>query len=144
MTKQFCIHGHDTYLVGRDSTGSCETCSTIRETKWAKPPKGKLCEKRRNAQVPHIALQRKCQGIRVKRLYKIVNGLKNKPCKDCQGWFEPYQMDFDHISDNKACNVSQMVAMGYSLEKILVEIAKCELVCANCHRKRTSLRANPI
>lgn len=143
MSKQFCIHGHDTYLVGRDSAGSCETCSTERETRWAKSPKGKVCERKRNAQAAHIALQRECQDKRVKGLYKTVNQIKNKPCADCQDWFEPYQMDFDHITDNKVRNVSQMVAMGYSLGKILAEIAKCEVVCANCHRKRTYLRNNP-
>lgn len=45
-------------------------------------------------------------------------------------------MDFDHQKD-KFKAVSRMVREGYGEEKILQEIAKCELVCAVCHRIRT-------
>lgn len=45
--------------------------------------------------------------------------------------------DFDHIS-NKLLNVSQMIT--YSDVKFEQEIAKCELVCSNCHRLRTQSR----
>ena len=30
---------------------------------------------------------------------------------------------------------------GYRLERVKAEIARCELVCVNCHRRRTALRA---
>ena len=67
------------------------------------------------------------------RDYKEAN-----PCTDC-GMFLPYYcMDFDHLGD-KVMNVSRM--QGYSWERVLREIAKCELVCAVCHRKRTHLRS---
>jgi hypothetical protein len=46
-------------------------------------------------------------------------------------------MDFDHLSD-KQLNVSQMVT--YSDARFQAEIAKCEMVCANCHRLRTQTR----
>lgn len=72
---------------------------------------------------------------------KIVNLLKDKPCKDCGNKFPPYCMDFDHLPQYKKYkHVSTLVNRGFILEKILEEIEKCELVCANCHRIRTFSR----
>lgn len=57
-----------------------------------------------------------------------------KPCADCNGVFHHVAMDFDHLGD-KLLDVSDMIKHGK--KKILEEIAKCELVCSNCHRIRT-------
>lgn len=48
-------------------------------------------------------------------------------------------MDFDHLSD-KDLAISHMRSRGMSRANILAEMAKCELVCANCHRIRTQQR----
>ncbi len=70
-----------------------------------------------------------------KRRY-ILNQLKNKPCFDCQGWFEPCQMDWDHLDPNtKLFSVNK--SMTRPLKETLEEIKKCQLVCSNCHRLRT-------
>jgi len=58
----------------------------------------------------------------------------NQPCKDCGRRFRYWVLDFDHIG-KKTKNVSKM--RGSSLEALKREIGLCELVCANCHRKRT-------
>jgi hypothetical protein len=47
-------------------------------------------------------------------------------------------MDFDHVRGEKLNNVSDMVRGP--TEALLSEIAKCELVCAVCHRNRTTDR----
>ncbi len=59
------------------------------------------------------------------------------PCMDCGMTYHPYVMEFDHREDEeKIASVSSMLRMcGW--DKILAEIAKCDLVCANCHRMRT-------
>jgi hypothetical protein len=62
-----------------------------------------------------------------------------RACVDC-GEDDTRVLDFDHLQD-KAWNIGRMVADGWSLKKIMAEIAKCEVVCANCHRKRTFERA---
>lgn len=73
------------------------------------------------------------------RLKADVIVLKNKPCLDCGIKYPSYVMDFDHVSDNKIRSISQLANQG-ARNKLLVEIRKCELVCANCHRVRTYMR----
>ena len=52
--------------------------------------------------------------------------------------YAPWVMDFDHLGKTeKKFNISDVIRRGYSKATILAEIAKCELVCANCHRQRT-------
>jgi hypothetical protein len=47
-------------------------------------------------------------------------------------------MDFDHINpDKKDSNVGRLVWGLTPWDKVLAEIEKCDLVCANCHRLRT-------
>ena len=68
-----------------------------------------------------------------------VAGLKTGPCVDCGGRFPPEAMDFDHLpGETKAFELSR--AHRHPWDKVLAEAAKCELVCANCHRVRTTAR----
>lgn len=70
---------------------------------------------------------------------RLVLGLKEgQPCTDCGGLFHPCQMDFDHAEGGKSGCVSRMT----STARIREEAAKCDLVCANCHRKRTQERGD--
>jgi hypothetical protein len=44
-------------------------------------------------------------------------------------------LDFHHLDKNgKEGGISATVAKNWGVERILQEIAKCELLCANCHR----------
>lgn len=62
--------------------------------------------------------------------------LKKVPCMDCKRKFPPYVMDFDHREGtDKVANVSLLVTVSWP--KMLEEIKKCDIVCANCHRIRT-------
>jgi len=46
-------------------------------------------------------------------------------------------MDFDHRpSEVKEHGVTRMIGRA-GTERILREVAKCDIVCANCHRART-------
>lgn len=48
-------------------------------------------------------------------------------------------IDFNHLDrTTKTHNVSEMVAGGYSVYSIAAELDKCEILCANCHRKFTA------
>lgn len=66
---------------------------------------------------------------------------ENKACNICGGVFPVVCMDFDHLPGfRKFLEVSQMVRLGYEKEKIQAEIAKCQILCANCHRVLTVKR----
>jgi hypothetical protein len=65
---------------------------------------------------------------------------KGAPCLDCQIEYPYYVMQFDHIRGTKKGNVASMAHQGVALSTLQSEIAKCELVCANCHAERTFRR----
>jgi hypothetical protein len=66
---------------------------------------------------------------------------KMRPCMDC-GFIPsvPDQMDYDHRDNgSKVADVSVLV-QGKAWAKVRIEIEKCDLICANCHRLRTAKR----
>lgn len=69
----------------------------------------------------------------------IRNLKESSPCLDCKKHFPYYVMDFDHVRGKKHANVMELITT-LSKKKIDEEIAKCEIVCSNCHRIRTHMR----
>ena len=61
--------------------------------------------------------------------------LNSNPCVDC-GEKDPIVLEFDHLSD-KIENISAMYR-NYTLPKVKIEIGKCQVRCANCHRRKTA------
>jgi hypothetical protein len=55
---------------------------------------------------------------------------------DC-GESDPIVLDFDHVCGTKILEISRMIR-GYAWAAIWAEIQKCEVRCANCHRRKTS------
>lgn len=79
------------------------------------------------------------EAERKRRLEKVWE-IKSVPCADCGNSFHPYAMDFDHRDfKSKSANISDMIAKSRPWALIMEEIAKCDIVCANCHRLRTFL-----
>jgi len=81
---------------------------------------------------------------RNKRLYEEkrarLTELKNAPCADCGLRYPPFVMDFDHREDvEKLGNVGALLRK-WSWKRLLTEIEKCDIVCANCHRVRSARR----
>lgn len=66
----------------------------------------------------------------------IQSYLINHPCVDC-GENDPIVLEFDHIKGNKLFNLGAVSSGGYGIIKIKEEIDKCEIRCANCHRRKT-------
>ena len=67
---------------------------------------------------------------------ELIQGLKQKPCKDCGGEFPSPVMHFHHVRGEKKFTIANAVRTNKSLTSVLEEIAKCDLVCANCHTMR--------
>ena len=68
------------------------------------------------------------------RMREFVHSLKTV-CVDC-GFDNPIALDFHHISKDKEINISKVINRGWGKTRILNEVAKCILLCANCHRIR--------
>jgi hypothetical protein len=72
-----------------------------------------------------------------------LRGLKeSKPCADCGRVFPHQVMQWDHRPGSEKLGDISEDFWGRSREEILAEIAKCDLVCANCHAIRTFTRSN--
>lgn len=92
-------------------------------------------QKNRQAYIDRAVVSRKQKREEIKHLSKE---LKEVPCKDCGKSYPHYVMDFDHVGE-KSNKISNIVANA-SKRLFLEEVAKCEVVCANCHRERTFQR----
>jgi len=64
---------------------------------------------------------------------------EDSPCVDCGVNYPYYIMDFDHLED-KAFDINFLSSTG-RIGALKKEIIKCEIVCSNCHRKRTFERS---
>ena len=67
--------------------------------------------------------------------------LTEHPCVDC-GESDVIVLEFDHVRGVKRREISRMVYTGTSLETLQKEIAKCDVRCANCHRRKTHAARN--
>lgn len=63
-------------------------------------------------------------------------------CIRC-GEKHPACLDFHHRNpEEKDVVLARAYMAGWSRERILVEIAKCDVLCANCHRKEHYAKSN--
>lgn len=116
---------------------------------WRNKAKGtknswcKQCMKsydRENNKRPERAAQKKVNvsnSIQRARDY-VFEYMQSHPCVDC-GEADFVVLQFDHIDRNsKESNVAEMVSSGYGVDRIKLEVAKCEVRCANCHMRKTA------
>jgi hypothetical protein len=83
------------------------------------------------------AMRRK-NAIAAERAAYLVEFFRERGCSDC-GELDPLVLEFDHLGD-KSFDIARGVR-NHSWPAVLAEIAKCDVVCANCHRRRTAIRA---
>jgi hypothetical protein len=76
------------------------------------------------------------KGSRQQLVQLLSNHKKRLKCIDC-GEADPVVLEFDHVRGTKVDNISRML-FNASWRKIKKEIQKCEVRCANCHRRRTA------
>ena len=69
---------------------------------------------------------------------EFLRAAKAVPCTDCGVEHPYYVMHFDHVRGEKIRNLAD--TRSWSFARVRAEIAKCEVVCANCHAERTHQR----
>lgn len=90
-------------------------------------------ESNRQYYIDKAATQREQLAEEVRRFKE------SNPCTDCGNLYPYYVMDFDHRpGTEKVDHPSRITRRGR--KATMVEIEKCDLVCANCHRIRTHAR----
>jgi hypothetical protein len=96
----------------------------------------------------HYRLNRDAYLVRTRKRHKrnreacrrfVREYLSTHPCVDC-GETDPVVLDCDHRDrTTKTADVNRLIGVG-DVEKVRLEIAKCDVRCANCHRQRTALQ----
>lgn len=99
------------------------------------------CKRARDRAYAQSAAGRESRRRRAKELYAdvrvAIEELKGRPCMDCGVQYPSYVMQFDHrIPATKRTHIAQLCGSGH-LPTVLKEVAKCDVVCANCHHERT-------
>lgn len=65
--------------------------------------------------------------------YWLINFLKDKQCEHC-GTDDSRVLSFDHIDPNdKVSDIATMSRQGARLDDLRKEVAKCRVLCHNCH-----------
>jgi 5-methylcytosine-specific restriction endonuclease McrA len=75
------------------------------------------------------------------RVIFLLDYFKSHPCTDC-GESDPVVLEFDHLRDKEFEIASGIHYRAW--RKVLAEIEKCEVVCSNCHRRRTARRRGTV
>lgn len=109
----------------------CKSCEKIRNKAYYKSTPEK-----NSARKMYTTLRREL--IRTFTQPLVENG-----CVDCSRYI-PNAMDFDHVTGEKRINISNLATIKCSdevmLDMLQQELSKCEVRCANCHRKATMAR----
>jgi hypothetical protein len=67
----------------------------------------------------------------------LIEFFRTHPCIDC-GETDPLVLEFDHLHD-KSFDIARGLR-DRSWAELLPEMAKCDVICANCHRRRTAVQ----
>ncbi len=97
------------------------------------------CEANRQRYIDRAAIVKR-RLTRERTLY-LIEFFKTHPCIDC-GEEDPIVLEFDHLRD-KSFAIGPALSRK-SWDNILEEMKKCEVVCANCHCRRTARRRGAL
>jgi hypothetical protein len=140
-TKSFSLMSSRAQLKARsrllEEIAKCDiVCSNCHRVRTRRQHRARLAERGPTGRSPRIHEQRE----RWRYHADLLDQLRNVPCQDCGGRFPPCAMEFDHRDPTtKARGVTRMISSA-SIERILAEVDKCDIVCSNCHRARTYAR----
>ena len=99
-------------------------------------------DKERQKQAQHESYLRnkekayKASKIAKLEKFKWLDELKSKPCSDCGNTFPSYVMEFHHRNPEEKVMTIARIIITRGKNAVMEEIAKCDLLCSNCHRTR--------
>jgi hypothetical protein len=68
----------------------------------------------------------------------VIEYLRTHPCLDC-GESDPVVFEFDHLDRTAKTNeISNLIRQGWALERLKLEMSRCVVRCAHCHRRKTA------
>lgn len=104
---------------------------------WKKANQEKIREYRRKWYLKNQKAAKKAVRKRKQEIRKWFDEYKSElQCVRCCE-AHPACLEFHHRDPKKKeIVVSKALDWGWSIERILKEIAKCDVLCANCHRKQ--------
>ena len=116
---------------GKDGYSSkCTECQKIYDKQWYQ----KNPQRRKNILV--------CNKNADKRNREIVRDfLLDHSCVDC-GESDIVVLEFDHVRSKKINSIGYLLTNARSEQSLRSEMEKCEVRCANCHRRKTSRENN--
>jgi hypothetical protein len=83
---------------------------------------------------------KKIKPARIKAKRYVIDWKSMHPCMDCGIQHPYYCMEFDHVRGRKRFEMWRVGYVYTNLKTIQDEIDKCDVVCRNCHAKRTFMR----
>lgn len=143
-TKLFALAAGHALLISRSKLiAEVDKCDVVCANCHALRTYASLMDRRRRS-TPEQWAPGKSPYIERKRAHwrasaAMLNEIRDVPCVDCGRRFPPCVMQFDHRDPaTKKYVVSRMITRAHAT--ILEEVAKCDIVCTNCHRDRTYKR----
>lgn len=128
LTKELsCFNANSSKKDGYNTI--CRECSNAHSRKYYEKNKAK--QKKQILQA---------KNKRIEENKKFVLNLLKSGCVDCSE-SDPIVLEFDHL-DNKVINISTLLSQGGSRKALISEINKCQIRCANCHRRKTAKQQN--
>jgi hypothetical protein len=89
--------------------------------------------------IEHARIQK--ERLQLERTRYLLEYFASHPCVEC-GETDPVVLEFDHLRDKRFSIGQDLVRRSWT--SIVAEIEKCEVVCANCHRRRTARRRGAL
>ena len=167
MSEKSCIHCEEEKPLsefprhhdGRDGTENrCKACKLTHERGYRKSREFNTPERRerrtayskrwKKRNKEKVAAEAKKwyeihkSAIRAKSIRAYIEDkYGGTPCMDCDGVFDWCAMDFDHRpEETKLFQIASFGSRKFTPENLATvekEIAKCDIICSNCHRVRT-------
>lgn len=110
----------------------CKSCNREYQRKWFANNKER--------QIARVIDNRSKQKDKLREI--LIEHFLTHHCIVC-GESDPIVLDFDHRDpETKYKSISEIYSSGMSIKCLREEIDKCDILCANCHRRKTAKQFN--